>query len=352
MSRRIFLCLVVCSLIGCSKPVVINTRYSRLDTVSKEAANSKITVLIKEVRDNRSDKQIGAYYLSPFSWQKLWDYVSEESVSEIVAKRLADAFRAAGFRVLDKDSAGQSYNLEVTGEILRYFVTVNLAGISSNAEVSLRVKVYETSNDKVLFDNLVSKSRSHTSAMDPEIINEALDMVVAEVVNDLAFFRGQSSLPQAGGVPPVKVDGVIKAGVDIFKYKKMAVLDFASASAASASGKEVADIMSAALMKRGFSIVERSKLNKIMDEHSLSLTGLTDSTGLAKLGKMAGASAIVMGNVSAYECKGEKCRVSLTAKMIDVESGEVIWSGSGSGQGKESPQSYASAILEKITEFR
>lgn len=65
-------------------------------------------------------------------------------------------------------------------------------------------------------------------------------------------------------------------------------------------------------------VVERSKLDKVMEEHELEMSGLIDSDRAAEIGEFLGASKILFGTISHT---GEY--FVITVKAVDVESGVV-----------------------------
>lgn len=67
-----------------------------------------------------------------------------------------------------------------------------------------------------------------------------------------------------------------------------------------------------------FDVVERVLLDKVLEEQGLALSGLVGEGG-AKAGALAGADAIVAGSVIAWSGS-----LSVTARLIDATSGEVI----------------------------
>jgi len=68
-----------------------------------------------------------------------------------------------------------------------------------------------------------------------------------------------------------------------------------------------------------FEVIERQLLNKIMQEHKLSLTGTVDPASAKELGKILGVDAIVSGTVTDL---GK--RLKINARLISTESGNVF----------------------------
>lgn len=85
-------------------------------------------------------------------------------------------------------------------------------------------------------------------------------------------------------------------------------------------GKVVSEMLTTAFVNsEAFKIIEREQLQKILKEFKLSQSGIIDTSDAKKIGKIAGATAIVTGSVVKM---GDYIR--LDARIIDVESGIIL----------------------------
>ena len=107
---------------------------------------------------------------------------------------------------------------------------------------------------------------------------------------------------------------------------------------------------------RGVKIVERAKINKILQEHSFQQTGYIDNSTAVEIGNIIGVPAIFIGNVSSpSETNTANLRdntwssfsVTFTGRIISVKTGEILLSGSASG--KRGHPNYA--MLDAIDKF-
>jgi PDZ domain/Curli production assembly/transport component CsgG len=131
--------------------------------------------------------------------------------------------------------------------------------------------------------------------------------------------------PVVTGVGPINRD-------TIERYRTMAVMPFVDAVAAQGSGSRVAAIVTTLLLDLDVNMVERVKLDEVFKEQVIQLK-YADDAEVLKVGKLVGAQAIVVGDVQQWErTVGEQVsRVSLAFRMIDVESGLVLFNGEGHG---------------------
>jgi len=111
-------------------------------------------------------------------------------------------------------------------------------------------------------------------------------------------------------------------GAAEFKKTKIAVLDFALQGEGFETkdmGAIVAEWFITAFVKVGrFDVVERSLLNKIMEEQKLGMTGMVDESTATQLGKILGVRAIISGSVLKLHNILE-----INARIIDVESASI-----------------------------
>ena len=66
-------------------------------------------------------------------------------------------------------------------------------------------------------------------------------------------------------------------------------------------------------------VIERSQLNKVLEELKLSLSGVVDSASAQKIGQVLGVEAIVSGTIVDLKDKWE-----VNARMINTETGAIL----------------------------
>lgn len=143
----------------------------------------------------------------------------------------------------------------------------------------------------------------------------------------------------------------IRRDYDFNQIKRIGVLKFDSSQVGYLSsydpGNAVADEFVLQLLDRGIMVVERSYLENIMKEQDLGTSGRLDTTTIKKIGKLLGVDALIIGTVvkgvqdrkERFYLKDEQDRmreeifvvnaeVSINARMVDVETGVVIWASS------------------------
>jgi hypothetical protein len=126
---------------------------------------------------------------------------------------------------------------------------------------------------------------------------------------------------------------------------------FEDAGGAQGSGSRVAGIVTTLLLDLDINAVERAKLDEVLKEQVIQLTH-TDDANVLKVGRLAGAQAIFVGGVQKWE-RHEQARtnsVALSLRMIDVESGQLLFSGEGylTDPTSDDPEGSARLIVHRI----
>lgn len=131
----------------------------------------------------------------------------------------------------------------------------------------------------------------------------------------------------------------------------VAVLPFENKGASEDLGEIVLDKMITALFNQGrFKVIERTQLDKIMQEQQLGMAGVVDASTAAEIGKGIGVDAIIIGSVAAAKSGA----ISLDARAIDTESATIIvahdaYSGSADAMSvKNSVENLANKITESL----
>lgn len=174
----------------------------------------------------------------------------------------------------------------------------------------------------------------------------------------------------------------VNKNYDLKKVRRIGVLAFDYGRHESFGAE---DIFVKHLLNRGYQLVERTRLEAVMREQQLSVTGALSPTTAKNLGQILGVDAVVIGHITTYEpqrkivmmvdshsvkqepvfeLKREKqpdgstierkeqigtktiqedkktpyvvpvdAEVGIAVKLVDVESGEVVWVGSDTSQG-------------------
>ena len=150
--------------------------------------------------------------------------------------------------------------------------------------------------------------------------------------------------PVITGLGPINRD-------TIDRYRTMAVMLLEDGPGAPGSGSRVAGFVTTLLLDLDINMVERAKLDEVLKEQVVQLTHADDANVL-KVGRLVGAQAIIVGGVQQWE-RQEQARtnnVSLSLRMIDVETGQLLFNGEGhlTDLRSDDPEASARLIVHRI----
>lgn len=161
--------------------------------------------------------------------------------------------------------------------------------------------------------------------------------------------------------PQIKSNVLKPADIDLHGYTRVAVLRFDGQG-----GRELRDWLESAINnarvenKPYFKIVNRSQIQQILGEQAFAGSGVVDESTAAKMGKLLGVEAVIVGSVNGWEINEErhveerqqpiygtkplryrtvnvevasrKAYVSMTTNFIDVKTGEMMASETFEGE--------------------
>ena len=129
-------------------------------------------------------------------------------------------------------------------------------------------------------------------------------------------------------------------------------------------GKGVTDLLVTMLVKDGsYSVIERKALDKILTEQNFSNSDRANPTSAAKLGKLLGVDAIIVGSITqfgndtkntgiggvgaglgkvglgGFSRKESKAIVALDARIVDIDTAEILAVAEGKGESKRTSTS-------------
>lgn len=117
-------------------------------------------------------------------------------------------------------------------------------------------------------------------------------------------------------------------------------------------GTAASDILVTELQKTNqFILVEREKIQHILDEQRFQASDLVEPMTVAKVGRLLGVSAIITGAVTqfgqkeegveaiVYQRRTQKAECTVDLRVVDVATGEIVVADSGRGEAEQTVQS-------------
>jgi TolB-like protein len=133
---------------------------------------------------------------------------------------------------------------------------------------------------------------------------------------------------------------VVMQGYNFGAVGKVAVVEVTGANGNRVAQNEIADLLAMEFFKRGFNVVERTQVESVLDEQDFQATDFTSAVGAVEMGRILNVQAVVIANVPEM---GD--RIAMTAKMVDVETGSMLWMGEATGKSGRGIGTVTGALL-------
>jgi curli biogenesis system outer membrane secretion channel CsgG len=133
-------------------------------------------------------------------------------------------------------------------------------------------------------------------------------------------------------------------------------------------GKGISDLLIQRLVQDGtYSVIERNELDKILNEQNFSNSDRADSSTAAKIGRVLGVDAVIMGSITQFgrddkstdiggggyglgrlglggvQRKKAKAVVGISARLVNTSTGEILAAVTGTGESTRSGTSLLGA---------
>jgi len=118
----------------------------------------------------------------------------------------------------------------------------------------------------------------------------------------------------------------VKAGFDFSALDKIAVIDVRGDINTDAARNQIADLFEAELIKKGYTPMERTQAQTLLKEQQLQALDLAGPRDAARAGLILNVPAVLVIDIPEL---GEE--MTITAKMIDTETGGILWMADDSG---------------------
>jgi hypothetical protein len=108
---------------------------------------------------------------------------------------------------------------------------------------------------------------------------------------------------------------------------KIAIVAVEGAVKSETAKNQIADLFAMEFLKKGFAPVERTQVKALLEDQQIQAPDLITGADAAQVGKILNVPAVLIINIPHF---GNE--ISITAKMVDIEDGTILWLGSGSSK--------------------
>ncbi|NQV35273.1 MAG: glycine zipper 2TM domain-containing protein [Phycisphaeraceae bacterium] len=153
-------------------------------------------------------------------------------------------------------------------------------------------------------------------------------------------FLGLTVVLMASGCASQDGESFVKPGYDFSAVTEVAVLAPTGDVYNTAVKNQIANMFQIELMRKGYDCVERAEIQSVIKEQEFQASGITTTEGAAQAGRVLNVPVVMVVSVPEFEQK-----ISVTAKLIRVEDGVILWIGDGSGStGKTASTIFGAAV--------
>ncbi len=133
----------------------------------------------------------------------------------------------------------------------------------------------------------------------------------------------------------------LRSSYDFSQVEKIAIVAVEGAVTSETAKDQIADIFAMELLDKGYSPIGRAQVRAKLREQELESSELTTSEAAVEAGLILKVPVVMVVEIPHFNEE-----ITMTAKLIDVEDGSIIWMGKSSGR---AARSVPGAFLGVIT---
>ena len=151
---------------------------------------------------------------------------------------------------------------------------------------------------------------------------------------------GLTAVLMVGGCASQEGESFVMQGYDFSSVTKVAVLTPTGDVYNEAVKNQIANMFQMELMRKGYQCVERTEIQSLIKEQEFQASGITTAEEAAQAGRVLNVPVVMMVSVPEFEQK-----ISVTAKLVRVEDGTLLWVGDGSGSTGKTASTIFGAVV-------
>ena len=150
--------------------------------------------------------------------------------------------------------------------------------------------------------------------------------------------------------------GIVRVGIADFSFERPQTEQVGptSISRPPNAGEIVADATVDLLMRLGYNVIERKQLAILLREHDLTAADLVKPETGARIGRTLGIQAVILGTVNEVNTWNSGAywgnAVSFSARMVRLDTGEVLWSLKCDRGGQEGTEFMLRVLMEEAAQ--
>ncbi len=137
-----------------------------------------------------------------------------------------------------------------------------------------------------------------------------------------------------------------RPGYDFNSVEKVAIVAIKGAVQSETAKDQIADFFAMELLDNGYAPIGRAQIRAKLGEQELESRDMTTIEAATEVGLILKVPVVMVIEIPHFEEE-----LTMTAKMIDVEDGSIVWMGRGTGKtGRSVPEAFLGVITGRGTE--
>ena len=128
-----------------------------------------------------------------------------------------------------------------------------------------------------------------------------------------------------GGCSSGRAESHSRAGYNFSMIDKVAIVAVEGAVKSEPAKNQIADLFAMEFLKKGYAPKEQASVKAFLEEQGFQASDLTTEAGAAEAGKILNVPAVLIISIPHF---GDE--IAMTAKLVDIQDGSILWLGSGS----------------------
>jgi len=128
-----------------------------------------------------------------------------------------------------------------------------------------------------------------------------------------------------GGCSSGRAESHSRAGYNFSMIDKVAIVAVEGAVKSEPAKNQIADLFSMEFLKKGYAPKEQASVKAFLEEQGFQASDLATEAGAAEAGKILNVPAVLIISIPHF---GDE--IAMTAKLVDIQDGSILWLGSGS----------------------
>lgn len=122
-------------------------------------------------------------------------------------------------------------------------------------------------------------------------------------------------------------EGYYRRDYNFTGISKIAVIDVVGPLESDAMRNQVGDFFVMELIKRGYVPIERAQVQSLLKEQDFQSSEMTSNNDVAQAGEILNVPVVMIININELDED-----VQMSAKMVDVQDGSILWQSIGKGK--------------------